>query len=106
MVPPQGTPDFDTYTVFDPKLPAGRATLERAKGPFRWVQVQAQGLLCWSAGLQHGERRTRKRKHARSLLRARTYGTTGCLFCVVRGPPNLKVAHVPVEAYYPPASVS
>ncbi|PNH04798.1 SEC1 family transport protein SLY1 [Tetrabaena socialis] len=30
-----GTPEFDSYTVFDPKLPPGRASLERAKGPFR-----------------------------------------------------------------------
>lgn len=28
----QGTPEFDGYTVFDPKAPAGRAGLDRAKG--------------------------------------------------------------------------
>ncbi len=31
----QGSPDFEGFAVFDPKLPAGRATLERARGPFR-----------------------------------------------------------------------
>lgn len=27
-----GTPEFDSYTVLDPKAPPGRAGLERAKG--------------------------------------------------------------------------
>lgn len=31
----QGSPEFENFVVMDPKLPPGRAGLERAKGPFR-----------------------------------------------------------------------
>jgi hypothetical protein len=35
----QGSADFDAFAVLDPRLPAGRASLERAKGPFREAVV-------------------------------------------------------------------
>uniref|UniRef100_A0A7S0RXY2 SM/Sec1-family protein n=1 Tax=Chlamydomonas leiostraca TaxID=1034604 RepID=A0A7S0RXY2_9CHLO len=53
-----GAPEYDTYAVFDPKAPAGRAGLERAKGPFRDVMVfmigggsylEREGLVAWAA---------------------------------------------------------
>ena len=53
----QGTPEFDGYAVFDPKAPPGRATLERAKGPFREAMVfmigggtyyEREALLAWA----------------------------------------------------------
>jgi hypothetical protein len=31
----QGSPEHEGFLVWDPKLPPGRAGLERAKGPFR-----------------------------------------------------------------------
>ena len=56
-----GSPEHDTYAVFDPKAPAGRAGLERAKGPFREVVVfmigggnylERETLTTWGAKLQ------------------------------------------------------
>lgn len=53
-----GTPEHDTYCVFDPKAPAGRAGPERAKGPFREAIVfvigggsygERESLLSWAA---------------------------------------------------------
>eukprot|EP00775_Hariotina_reticulata_P012398 gene12398-12533_t len=35
----QGTAEFDTFAVMDPKLPPGRTGLDRAKGPFREAMV-------------------------------------------------------------------
>mmetsp|Transcript_36225 Transcript_36225/g.80602 ORF Transcript_36225/g.80602 Transcript_36225/m.80602 type:complete len:637 (+) Transcript_36225:105-2015(+) len=56
-----GTPEYDTYTVFDPKAPAGRAGLDRAKGPFREALVfvigggnylERETLAGWAARAQ------------------------------------------------------
>ncbi len=47
-----GTPEFDSYTVFDPKLPPGRASVERAKGPFR------EGIVFMIGGGNYYERET------------------------------------------------
>eukprot|EP00878_Enallax_costatus_P003254 GHUV01003457.1.p1 GENE.GHUV01003457.1~~GHUV01003457.1.p1 ORF type:complete len:653 (+),score=212.17 GHUV01003457.1:296-2254(+) len=35
----QGTPEFESFAVMDPKLPAGRTGADRAKGPFREALV-------------------------------------------------------------------
>lgn len=35
----QGTSEFDGFAVMDPKLPAGRTGVDRAKGPFREALV-------------------------------------------------------------------
>jgi sec1 family domain-containing protein 1 len=52
-------PEFETFAVFDPKLPPGRAGLERAKGPFREAIVfmigggnylEREQLAAWAAG--------------------------------------------------------
>ncbi|KAG2499041.1 hypothetical protein HYH03_003226 [Edaphochlamys debaryana] len=48
----QGTPEFDSYAVFDPKLPPGRASVERAKGPFR------EGIVFMIGGGNYYERET------------------------------------------------
>lgn len=47
-----GTPEFESYTVFDPKLPPGRAGVERAKGPFR------EGIVFIIGGGNYYERET------------------------------------------------
>ncbi|KAG2439225.1 hypothetical protein HXX76_004587 [Chlamydomonas incerta] len=47
-----GTPEFDSFAVFDPKLPPGRANLERAKGPFR------EGIVFMIGGGNYAERET------------------------------------------------
>lgn len=52
-----GTPEFETYSVFDPKAPAGKVTLERAKGPFKEAMVfvigggnfmERESLMSWA----------------------------------------------------------
>jgi hypothetical protein len=59
--PPHQTqgPEFESFAVFDPKLPPGRAGLDRAKGPFREVIVfmigggnylEREQLAAWAAG--------------------------------------------------------
>jgi hypothetical protein len=57
--PPAQGPEFDSFAVFDPKLPPGRANLERAKGPFREAIVfmigggnylEREQLAAWAAG--------------------------------------------------------
>jgi hypothetical protein len=45
-----GSPEFEGFAVFDPKLPPGRATAERAKGPFR------EGLVFMIGGGNYYER--------------------------------------------------
>ncbi|GFR43762.1 hypothetical protein Agub_g4874 [Astrephomene gubernaculifera] len=47
-----GSPEFDSYAVFDPKLPPGRASVERAKGPFR------EGMVFMIGGGNYYERET------------------------------------------------
>eukprot|EP00798_Chlamydomonas_sp_ICE-L_P019994 gene19994-26707_t len=53
-----GTPEFESYAVFDPKAPAGKVTLERAKGPFKEAMVfmigggnymERESLMYWAA---------------------------------------------------------
>ena len=54
----QGTPVFDTFRVFDPRLPPGRAGLDRAKGPFREAltfmigggnYLEREALVAWAS---------------------------------------------------------
>ncbi|KAI8474656.1 MAG: SM/Sec1-family protein [Monoraphidium minutum] len=58
-------PEFESFAVFDPKLPPGRAGLERAKGPFREAVVfmigggnylEREQLAAWAAGAGAGGR--------------------------------------------------
>mmetsp|Transcript_4480 Transcript_4480/g.12207 ORF Transcript_4480/g.12207 Transcript_4480/m.12207 type:complete len:674 (+) Transcript_4480:138-2159(+) len=53
-----GSPEFESYAVFDPKAPPGRAGLDRAKGPFKECIVfmigagsyaERESLMTWAA---------------------------------------------------------
>ncbi|KAF8065561.1 SLY1 [Scenedesmus sp. PABB004] len=57
----QGSPEFDGFAVLDPKLPPGRAGLDRAKGPFREALVfmigggnylERENLAAWASRSQ------------------------------------------------------
>ncbi|WIA16431.1 hypothetical protein OEZ85_013119 [Tetradesmus obliquus] len=54
----QGTQEFDSFAVMDPKLPPGRTGLDRAKGPFREALVfmigggnylERESLAAWAS---------------------------------------------------------
>jgi hypothetical protein len=54
----QGTSVFDSFRVFDPRLPPGRAGLDRAKGPFREAltfmigggnYLEREALVAWAS---------------------------------------------------------
>ncbi|EFJ40861.1 hypothetical protein VOLCADRAFT_69047, partial [Volvox carteri f. nagariensis] len=47
-----GSPEFESYAVFDPKLPPGRAKVDRAKGQFR------EGIVFMIGGGNYYERET------------------------------------------------
>ncbi|GIL46543.1 hypothetical protein Vafri_3525 [Volvox africanus] len=47
-----GSVEFESYAVFDPKLPPGRSSIERVKGPFR------EGIIFMIGGGNYFERET------------------------------------------------
>lgn len=79
----QGSPEWEGFAVMDPKLPPGRAGLDRARGPFREALVfmigggnylEREALAAWAGRSQP----------ARQVRRAGAQ-IAGCLVCMRAG---------------------